>query len=72
MVRVRRLDRPQHPRLARLSLYALPGNEPSTVVAQRAGFSFEGVLRNWGEVGDQQVDWTMYSLIAEDLADNRG
>jgi RimJ/RimL family protein N-acetyltransferase len=56
-----------NPDLARLSLYTLPGNEPSQKVAERAGFRREGLLRRWGEVNGQQLDWVMFSLIREDL-----
>jgi len=56
-----------YPAIARLSLYTLPGNEPSQKVAERAGFKAEGLLRRWAEVDGQQVDWAMYSLIREDL-----
>lgn len=61
-----------YPALARLSLYTLPGNEPSQKVAQRAGFKPEGLLRRWAEVGAQQLDWAMYSLIREDLEQDEG
>jgi ribosomal-protein-alanine N-acetyltransferase len=56
-----------NPDLARLSLYTLPGNEPSQKVAERAGFQREGLLRRWGEVTGEQLDWIMFSLIREDL-----
>jgi len=57
-----------YPQLARLSLYTLPGNAPSQAVARRAGFHEEGLLRRWGDVNGEQVDWLMFSLIREDLA----
>ena len=57
-----------NPSLARLSLYTLPGNEPSQKVAQRAGFQREGLLRRWADVNGEQLDWVMFSLIREDLA----
>lgn len=56
-----------NPSLARLSLYTLPGNEPSQKVAERAGFRQEGLLRQWAEVNGQPLDWVMFSLIREDL-----
>ena len=56
-----------YPNLARLSLYTMPGNEPSQGVAEHAGFRREGLLRRWGEVNGEQVDWIMFSLIREDL-----
>lgn len=57
-----------NPSLARLSLYTMPGNEPSQKVAQRAGFQREGLLRRWAEINGEQLDWVMFSLIREDLA----
>jgi ribosomal-protein-alanine N-acetyltransferase len=61
-----------NPILARLSLYTMPGNEPSQKVAERAGFRREGLLRRWGEVNGEQLDWVMFSLIREDLkSDNK-
>lgn len=54
--------------LVRVSLYTLPGNEPSQAVARRAGFREEGLLRRWGEAKGEQLDWVMFSLIREDLA----
>lgn len=57
-----------NPLLARLSLYTLPGNEPSQAVARRAGFREEGLLRKWGEVNGEQLDWVIFSLIRDDLA----
>lgn len=56
-----------NPKLTRLSLYTLPGNQPSQKVAERAGFRREGLLRRWGEVNGEQLDWVMFSLIREDL-----
>ncbi len=61
-----------YPALARLSLYTLPGNEPSQKAAQRAGFKPEGLLRRWAEAGPQQFDWAMFSLIREDLDEDAG
>ena len=56
-----------NPNLARLSLYTLPGNEPSRKVAEHAGFRREGLLRRWADVNGEQMDWIMFSLIREDL-----
>ena len=61
-----------NPMLERLSLYTLPGNEPSQKVAERAGFRREGLLRRWGEVNGEQLDWIMFSLIREDLGGDKG
>ncbi len=46
----------------------LPGNESSRRVAEHSGFAREGLLRRWGDAGDRQVDWVMYSLIRDDLS----
>ena len=56
-----------YPNLARLSLYTMPGNDPSQKVAEHAGFRREGVLRRWGDGSPDQRDWVMFSLIREDL-----
>jgi RimJ/RimL family protein N-acetyltransferase len=56
-----------HPNLARLSLYTMPGNEPSQKVAEHAGFRREGHLRRWADGNPDQLDWVMFSLIREDL-----
>ena len=53
--------------LARISLYTMRGNVPSEKVAERAGFQREGLLRRWGEVNGEQLDWIMFSLIRADL-----
>jgi len=56
-----------NPNLARLSLYTMPGNEPSQKVAEHAGFRREGLLRRWADGNPEQLDWVMFSLIREDL-----
>ena len=56
-----------NPNLARVSLYTLPGNEPSQKVAEHAGFRREGLLRRWGDGNPDQLDWVMFSLVREDL-----
>lgn len=59
-----------NPLLERLSLYTLPGNEPSQKVAERAGFRREGLLRKWADINGEQLDWMMFSLIRDDLEDD--
>ena len=54
--------------IARLQLYTLIGNDRSGAVAERAGFTREGVLRNWDLHNGQPVDVVMYSLVRADLA----
>jgi RimJ/RimL family protein N-acetyltransferase/nitrite reductase/ring-hydroxylating ferredoxin subunit len=54
----------------RLSLWTLPGNVASQCVAEKAGFRFEGVLRNWDAARDgSAVDVVMFSMTPQDLAD---
>jgi len=54
----------------RLALWTLPGNVASQAVAEKAGFRFEGLIRNW-ESGrdDRPVDAVMYSMTPDDLAE---
>jgi RimJ/RimL family protein N-acetyltransferase/nitrite reductase/ring-hydroxylating ferredoxin subunit len=56
--------------IERLALWTLPGNARSQVVAERAGFRFEGLARNWeSDREDRPIDAIMYSMTPEDLAD---
>lgn len=57
-----------NPALARLSLHTLPDNLASQHVAERAGFTREGVLRRWDNLGGTPLDVVMFSLIRDDLA----
>jgi [ribosomal protein S5]-alanine N-acetyltransferase len=50
----------------RLSLLADPRNEASLRVAERAGFTKEGVLRSWADVNGERVDHVSYSLLPSD------
>jgi RimJ/RimL family protein N-acetyltransferase len=52
---------------ARIQLHTLPGNEPSERVADRAGFTREGVLRSFAEIKGRRVDITMWSLLPDEL-----
>jgi RimJ/RimL family protein N-acetyltransferase len=57
--------------IERLALWTLPGNRASQIVAERAGFRFEGVARNWDVGRDgRPIDCAMYSLTPDDLAAN--
>jgi [ribosomal protein S5]-alanine N-acetyltransferase len=49
--------------LARLQLHTLPGNAASERVAERAGFTREGLLRSFAEMKGERVDITMFSLL---------
>ncbi len=55
------------PRLHRLELVTLVGNDASGRVALRAGFTREGVLRRYLRFRDRMVDVVMYSLVRGDL-----
>ena len=56
--------------IERLALWALPGNDRSQVVAEKAGFRFEGIAHNWEmDREDRPIDAVMYSMTPEDLAD---
>jgi RimJ/RimL family protein N-acetyltransferase/nitrite reductase/ring-hydroxylating ferredoxin subunit len=56
--------------IQRLALWTLPGNVRSQRVAEKAGFRFEGLARNWESDRDGlPIDAVMYSLTPEDLAE---
>jgi RimJ/RimL family protein N-acetyltransferase/nitrite reductase/ring-hydroxylating ferredoxin subunit len=56
--------------IERLALWTLPGNLASLGVAEKAGFRFEGLARNWEvDRDDRPIDAVMYSMTPEDLAD---
>ena len=56
-------------RLGRLQLHADPENVASQRVAQRAGFTREGVLRAYnGRRDGTRADAVVYSLLPQDLA----
>lgn len=51
----------------RVELRVAPGNLASRRVAEKAGFSYEGLLRNAGLVGGGRVDLELWSFVAADL-----
>jgi RimJ/RimL family protein N-acetyltransferase len=51
----------------RVELRVAPGNTASRRVAEKAGFTFEGLLRNAGHVHSGRVDLEIWSLVAADL-----
>jgi RimJ/RimL family protein N-acetyltransferase len=53
--------------LQRVELRLVPGNTASRRVAEKAGFIYEGLLRNAGHVHSGRVDLEMWSLVAADL-----
>lgn len=46
------------------------GNVPSLRVGKKAGFTYEGALRNAGFVHAGRVDLAVLSLVPADLAEN--
>ncbi|MGZ6268401.1 MAG: GNAT family N-acetyltransferase [Candidatus Limnocylindrales bacterium] len=55
----------------RLALWTLPGNGASQAVAEKAGFRYEGLVRNWeSDREDRPVDAVMFSMTPEDLAES--
>jgi RimJ/RimL family protein N-acetyltransferase len=54
-------------RLARVALHTTPDNKASQRVAERAGFTREGVLRSFEEHDGRRVDVVVFSLLPADL-----
>jgi RimJ/RimL family protein N-acetyltransferase len=52
--------------IKRLNLFTLPGNVASQRVAERAGFTREGILRAWLPTRDGRRDSVMFSLLPDD------
>lgn len=55
----------------RVELRVAPGNLASRRVAEKAGFSYEGLLRDAGYVNGGRVDLEVWSLVAADLRASR-
>ena len=53
---------------ARLQLFTDVDNEISMRVAERAGFTREGTLRNWYDLRGERRDAVMFSLLPGDVA----
>jgi RimJ/RimL family protein N-acetyltransferase len=51
----------------RVEMRVAAGNTASRRVAEKAGFTYEGILRNAGCVHNGRVDLEMWSLVAADL-----
>lgn len=58
--------------MERVELRIAPGNTASRRVAEKAGFTYEGLLRNAGYVHGGRVDLEVWSLIAPDLRGGAG
>jgi ribosomal-protein-alanine N-acetyltransferase len=52
---------------ARIELRVAPGNTASRRVAEKAGFTYEGLLRNAGYVHSGRADLEVWSFVAADL-----
>ena len=51
----------------RVELRIAPGNGASHRVAEKAGFTYEGLARNAGFTDSGRVDLAVYSLVPADL-----
>jgi RimJ/RimL family protein N-acetyltransferase len=51
----------------RVELRVAPGNLASRRVAEKAGFTYEGLLRNAGHVDGGRIDVEVWSLVSADL-----
>lgn len=51
----------------RVELRVAPGNVASRRVAEKAGFTYEGLLRNAGHVSSGRVDLEVWSFVPADL-----
>jgi RimJ/RimL family protein N-acetyltransferase len=51
----------------RVEVRVAPGNVASRRVAEKAGFTYEGLLRNAGQLPSGRVDLEVWSLVAADL-----
>jgi [ribosomal protein S5]-alanine N-acetyltransferase len=52
----------------RVELRVAPGNVASRRVAEKAGFTYEGLLRNAGHVHSGRVDLEVWSFVPADLS----
>ncbi|MGH3740458.1 MAG: GNAT family N-acetyltransferase [Micromonosporaceae bacterium] len=57
----------RHEKIFRVELTAAPGNIASQKVAEKAGFTYEGVARSAGILHSGRTDLRIYSLIRDDL-----
>ena len=70
-MRDRLLARPRSSRSRRrhtIGITAEPGNRASSAVAERAGFTYEGVLRSWQVIKGERRDTAMYSLLRDEAS----
>jgi RimJ/RimL family protein N-acetyltransferase len=58
--------------IERIGILAAEANDPSHGVAERAGFVYEGTLRNYTDIKGRQLDMASYSLLRGDLRSQTG
>lgn len=58
-------------KIFRVELTAAPGNIGSQRVAEKSGFTFEGIARSGGHVHTGRTDLRIYSLIRDDIGFER-
>ncbi len=56
------------PELMRVELYVEPGNLASRLTAERAGYEYEGLLRQHQEIGGRRRDMCLYAALRESEA----
>ena len=54
--------------LGRIEIYADERNDASRRVAEKAGFTFEGILRSYRAIKGERMDAAMYSLLPSELS----
>jgi ribosomal-protein-serine acetyltransferase len=56
----------EHERLRRVEIWSAAGNRPSRAVAERLGFTLEGVLRQSDYFNNAFHDYAVYGMLAEE------
>lgn len=51
----------------RVEVRVAPGNHSARRVAEKAGFTYEGLLRDAGSLHDDRIDLELWSLVSADL-----
>ena len=55
--------------VTRIELWIEPANRASLRVAERAGFTREGLMRSFAVIAGERRDMLMYSRLADDAVD---
>ena len=53
-------------RVPRVELHVEPWNTASVRTAELAGFTWEGLMRGWQEIGGERRDLYLYARLASD------